>query len=544
MKIVELIGVSKGYFSQKLYKDVNIEINDCEKVVLVGHNGTGKSTLLKIITGEERADRGEVIINEDKKIVSFNQFNDLDLKENVMELLNLPFKHIMELQKKVEDISNRFSDENEDMDSLMEEYSKALDEFESYGGYGYIHTQSQFIETFDLTDKLERKYGELSGGEKQYIRLALALFEKGDLVILDEPLSFFDRKKEKWLMEYINESSKSFLVISHNVDFLRGIATKVLDIDNNRVDMYECNYRDYLKKKKELIKEDKKHNKKIDLEIEELVEHIRRKEKLLERCNNKHAHAVILRRMRKDLYKLHKSKVHFSDEYKYEYLEAPDEAYNFIKRESDDELLKLRGVEKYFGDRLLFKDVNLDVKKDTKIVIVGENGVGKTTLLKIMGGLEKQTFGDVILGKNVKVAYIEQEIVFPNEDLRVKEYLKEKTGLSEEFLDEAIDTLYNYEDEFRDKKLYMLSGGERKRLEIFANTLAEVDILIIDEPTTYMDDYSKEVIVNMLEDYDGAIILVSHDRVLMRGLEFEKYDIRDNRFRVKESGENRKDGKQ
>lgn len=534
MNIVEFKNVSKSFFSQKLYTHVDLEINEGEKIALVGHNGTGKSTFIKLLLGVERPDKGEIVVAEDKKIICFDQFSAVDETKRVEELLNEPFEEVIRVQKEMESISERFSNEDEDMEKLMEVYSEVMDRFESLGGYNYLQLQSEFIETFELTDKVHRTFGELSGGEKQYIRVAITLFKEADLVILDEPLSFFDRKRVEWLGKYIANSKKAFLVISHNVDFMRSFATKVFDIDNTRITSYIGDYRNYVKSKKQLTKEELKHNKKIDLTIEDLVEAIRRKEKLLERCNNKHAHAVILRRMRKELAKLNRDKIYMSDEYKYEYLDAPENIYLSGNREIGENLIVLQNVTKLYPEKLLYKDVNFVLEKGQKICIVGENGSGKSTLLKILLGTENVTSGEIIRDPKLKMAYIPQETKFKDENMRIKDYLKEKTGLSDEFLDEAIDSLYNYEEEFRDKKIFMLSGGEKKRLEIFATTLEEVDLLIIDEPSTYMDEYSRETIINMLNDYDGAIVLVTHDKSLMRNLDFTVYDIRDNRFRLKD----------
>lgn len=542
MNIIEFKNVSKSFFSQRLYKHVDLEINSFDKIALVGHNGSGKSTFLKLITGEELPNKGDIIINEEAKIVCFDQFGKVDPTKKVSELLNEPFERVIEIQGKLEEISAKFTDETADYDALLEEYSQLNDIFESLGGYDYMHIQSEFIETFGLGDKLERVFKELSGGEKQYIRLAVSLFKEADLVILDEPLSFFDRKKTEWLAKFIADSKKAFLVISHNVDFIRGFANKIFDVDNNTITPYECGYSQYLKEKKAKIKEERKHNLKIDLDIAELEEAVRKKYILLERCNNKHAHAIILKRMLKELVKLNKQKIEHSDEYKYEYATPPEEMY-ISKRYAGNEILSLKNISKSFPEKFLYKDVNLDVERDTKLCIVGENGCGKSTLLKIMLGEEEPTSGNVLINKDAKISFIQQETVFKDENMTIKNYLKEETGLSDDFIEAAIDSLYNYEMEFRDKKIFMLSGGEKKRLEIFSKILSETDLLIIDEPSTYMDDYSRTTIANMLMEFEGAVIIVTHDKALLREIDFPIYDIRDNRFRLKKEGKNQSEVK-
>ncbi|MGL6099765.1 MAG: ATP-binding cassette domain-containing protein, partial [Fusobacteriaceae bacterium] len=349
----------------------------------------------------------------------------------------------------------------------------------------------------------------------------------------DEPLSFFDKKKTAWLTDYINGSPKAFLVISHNIDFIRTFANRIFDIDNFEVGVYDCNHASFLKEKKVRIAADKKKNRETEEVIGTTEEAVEKKLKLLEKCNNKHAHAVILRRMRKELIRLQKERIKFSPEYQYDYLDAPEDVMITGKKSFEGPIVVLNDVMKEYPDKVLFKNGNLVVDRDTKICIVGENGSGKSSLLKIIAGLDTPTSGEVFINEKSTIAFIEQEAVFEDESIYISKYLKDKTGLSDEFIEAAIDTLYNNEIEFRDKRIFMLSGGEKKRLEIFTNTLMETDLLIIDEPTTYMDDYSRTAIANMLLDYPGAVILVSHDKVLMRRIGFVTYDIRDNRFRVK-----------
>lgn len=533
MNIVEFQNVSKSFFTQRLYKKVDLEINSGDKIALKGHNGTGKSTLVKLITGEEHPDYGKIIINEEATISCFDQFGKIDLDMKVEYLLNSPFEEVIATQEELETISAKFSDNDADTEALMEKYSEVSDRFESMGGYSYLHIQSQFIETFEIGDKLGKKFRELSGGEKQYIRLATTLFSDSDLIILDEPLSYLDKKRTAWLADYIMSSSKAFVVISHNVDFIRGFTNKVFDIDNRTVTSYECDHRNYLKEKKLKLSEEKKHNLKTELIIEETEVRVARKLKLMEKVDNKHAHAVMLRRMRRELDKLEKDKVEFSPEYKYEYAAAPEDIFVFNK-DIGEEIVTISDVSKEFPDKLLYKEANLEVFRDSKICIVGETGAGKSTLLRILAGHEEPTSGKVEINGKAKISFIEQETVLKDEKISIKDYLKDKTGLSDDFIEESIDSLYNYEPEFRDKKIFMLSGGEKKRLEIFAHILAETHLLIIDEPSTYMDDYSRDTIANMLSDYPGAVIVVTHDKALLRKIDdFTLYDIRDKRFRVK-----------
>ena len=220
MDIIELKNVSKFYLTQKLYDNVNFTISSKDKIALLGNNGVGKSTLLKIILEEEIPDDGEIIMEEGVTISYFDQFGKIDMEKKVEELLDIPFEKVIRIQAELEEVGSKFSDSDIDMEALMEKYAQLNDEFESLGGYSYMHIQAEFSEVFGFSDKLQRKFSELSGGEKQYIRLAITLFSQSNLVILDEPLSFFDQKKTAWLTNFINKSDKGFIIISHNTDFI------------------------------------------------------------------------------------------------------------------------------------------------------------------------------------------------------------------------------------------------------------------------------------------------------------------------------------
>lgn len=534
MNIIEFKNVSKFFFTQKLFENVNLEINKNDKIAILGNNGVGKSTLIRLIMDEELPDTGDIIINNDYNISCFDQFGRIDMSKKVKNLLDIPFEKVISLQVELENLSSQFGDNDKENEILLEKYSVLSDKFESMGGYSYLHIQSEFADLFDLSDKLEKSFKELSGGERQYIRLAISLFSEADFIILDEPLSFFDKKKTAWLSDYISNSNKAFLVISHNVDFIRSFSNKIFNIDNYSITSYECDYSQYLKEKKVKIAKERKINIAADLIIEKTLKAMDKKQDLIDRIENKRGQAVILRRMERELEKLGKGKIEFSKEYKYEYKEAPKESLLYGKELESDEIVVLTSVSKEYPDKILYKDVNFKIFKDSKVCIVGENGSGKSTLLKILKGEEEATTGKVSINKNAKISFIAQETTFENEKISVTEYLKAKTGLSDDFIELAIDSLYNNEPEFRDKRIFMLSGGEKKRLEIFANTISETDLLIIDEPSTYMDEYSRTAVANMLLDYEGAIVLVTHDKFLMKKLNFDIYDIRDKRFRIKE----------
>ncbi len=249
MNLIEIKNLEMKYFERTLYKNVNLEINEGDKIILLGENGKGKSTLIKLITDEESQTKGEIIRKEDLTISVLNQFSPIDEGLSVQEILDIPFKRVIEASRELEELGLKMAESEEYFDAYMSKN----EEFEALGGYDYVLTQEKFIRAFDFSEILDRPFSTLSGGEKQYMLLAVALFDEGELIILDEPITFFDKKKSKWLVEFINESHKTFLIVAHDEDFVKKVSTKIFDIDNNEIKSYETSYVKYLKEKEHYI---------------------------------------------------------------------------------------------------------------------------------------------------------------------------------------------------------------------------------------------------------------------------------------------------
>ncbi len=525
MNIIKIENLEMQYFEKVLYKNVNLEINTGDKIFLVGENGRGKSTLINLITGAENPVHGHININEDINIAVLNQFTPIDEGLTVREILDLPFKKIITVAKELEQLSIKMAES----DDLFELYLQKNEEFEALGGYDYIVTQEKFIQNFDFEKLLDRPFRTLSGGEKQYMLLAVSLFDDAEFIILDEPITFFDKKKSKWLVEFINTSTKTFLIVAHDDDFVKKVATKIFDIENNEINSYDTNYEDYLKEKNLYIQSLVEKNIEIDEKLILKRDAVRRKLKWIEQTEDKHSHAVTVRRLNKEIEKLESEKFVFEDNVSYEYTIKNFEP--LISMEMSDEIwIDFKDVIVHVEDKLLYKNVNFTFKKNDRIVITGENGAGKSTFLNIINNNQQITDGSVFVSPEVSIGFVSQDIFFDNNKITVFDYCKSICKLGDIILEDYIDKIFDNDTDFRIKRLYMLSGGESKRLQILAYILKGVNLLILDEPTTFMDEYSKIKLVELLQKFDGGIILVTHDLPLIRAITYDRFRIENNRF--------------
>lgn len=527
MNIIEIKDLEMKYFDKMLYSNVNVLIEEGDVVVVLGENGSGKSTLVKLIAEEETPIKGSIEKNEHTKICVLSQFSPIDEGLTVREVLDIPFKKVIEKANELEQISIKMSED----DTLFDEYLKINEQFEALGGYDYLIEQDKFIKAFDFEKMTERLFSTLSGGEKQYMMLAVSLFDDGDLIILDEPMTFFDKRKAKWLVEFINNSIKTFLIVAHERAFVEKVATKILDIDNKEIKQYDCGYKEYLKQKKQYLEEQLLENNLIDEKLEAKKTQVIKKLNKMEVAIEKHGHAVTIRRLIREIEKLEKQKFDFIESSQYNYtLREKEQKICDIKNNTSDTWIKLTNATVKTDDKLLYEKVNFEFKKDDRIVITGDNGVGKSTFLNVIMNNYEVSEGELYVNEAIDIGYIAQDVFFNDSNLTVFDYCKSVCSLGDIILEEYIDVLFDEDKDIRIKRLYMLSGGESKRLQILANILKGVDLLILDEPTTFMDEYSKSKLRDLLKQFKGGIILVSHDLELIRAVAYDRYRIENNRF--------------
>ncbi|MGL5020900.1 MAG: ABC-F family ATP-binding cassette domain-containing protein, partial [Mycoplasmatales bacterium] len=508
MNILEVVNLEKSYFEKLLFKNVNIEIQKGDKVALIGHNGSGKTTLLKIITGNETIDSGSVFLNDDIVISYFDQFGIIDESMTVREILDIAFGDIIEVSSKLTLIEEKMSN-TDNLDAVLEEYACVQEEFEALGGYDYLNEQNKFIQTFGLSDMLDVTYSILSGGERQYIRLALTIFHPGELIILDEPLSFFDRAKINWLTKFIKSSPKTFIIITHHYKFIKSFTNKILDVDNKMVTQYNCGYEEYIKEKIVFLKELEIENQRLNAVIDDRQNTVDKATRWMDTSVNAHRIALMIKRLEREIDKHEDVKVNFTEDKKYDF----DLQYSVNEPVLNPyEIIDIKNVDLKFGDRYIFKNLNFNMNSDEQVSIVGSNGTGKTTFFKMLLEQVQPSCGSVNVDENLKIVFIAQEVSFEDDRMRVLDYCKQVSGLGDELAEESLLKLFDGDSEYFNKRLFTLSGGEKKRLQLLVHIVGNNNLLLIDEPTTFMDDYTKMRIVELIKSYKGAVILVTHEK--------------------------------
>ena len=495
--IVNLMNVSKAFGAQEVLKDVSLKIEDQDRIGLIGANGAGKSTLLNLITKEIEPTEGEIIFSR-KTVGYLHQNAGLQSDNSILEEMRSVFSDLIKAGKKLEELYHKISESAEN----EKEYARLQTIFEQKDGYHIdvkINTVLNGMGFLgrDLSTRIDR----LSGGEKTRLALAKLLLSEPELLILDEPTNHLDFKTLEWLEEYLKSYKGAIILVSHDRYFLDQCVTDICEIYKGKLQRYHGNYSKFVILKAQQLEYLQKEYDKQQAEIASLKDYVARNQ------------------VRASTAKSAKSRQHILDTM--EVLEKPSDYLKSIhlnftfKTEPVKDVLKVEHLELKVKDKVLNPDVNLHIRKNDKIAIVGANGVGKTSLLKAVMGKFPYSKGEITWGGGVKKSYFEQE----TNDLH-----PEKTALSElwdrfpsvyeqELRRRLGNLLFTGEDVY--KKVGVLSGGEKAKIKFAIMMLEEGNVLILDEPTNHLDLSSKEVLDRALADYPGTVIMVSHDRYLL-----------------------------
>lgn len=500
--VVSCNRISKEFVTGTVLNEVSFLINEYDKVALVGVNGTGKSTLLKIITGELSADSGEVFFAKGKTLGYLAQHQALHSDATIFDILLEIKKEVLELNDKIRELEMAMNHSSEEaLEGMYEEYARLTHAFESKNGYAYKSEITGILKGLGFTEAdFNRKASSLSGGQKTRLHLAKILLEKPDILLLDEPTNHLDIDSVIWLETFLRAYQGSVLIVSHDRYFLDKIATKVIELENGRATIFTGNYSAYAEKKKALREHELKaylnQQKRIAHE-EAVIEKLRsfNREKSIKRAESREKLLNKIDKMEKPF--------HFNSEMKLS-------LNPYIT--SGKDVLSVSQLKKSFGDNTLFSDLNFEIKRGERVAIIGGNGTGKTTILKILNGILSADFGKIKLGSNVEIGYYDQEhALLDSENTLFEEILDSYGGLTNtEIRDLLANFLFRDEDVF--KKISSLSGGEKGRISLAKLMLSEANFLILDEPTNHLDIVSKEVLEEVLSSYTGTVLFVSHDR--------------------------------
>ena len=499
---IVLNKVSKNFGNKNLLKNVSFEIKTNERVALIGQNGCGKTTILKMIAKEENVSDGDIFIRKDAKVGILTQQPDPQLSNFVVkDILYNAFDKINKLKEKLDIEEKRlYTLTDKELEKSIEKYTRLQDEYIRLGGYEIDSKIDKIVAAFKVKSLLDKKYENLSGGEKTIINLICLLLEDKDILLLDEPTNHLDINMIEWLENFLITCKKTILIVSHDRYFLDKVTNKTILIDNGEEEIFHGNYSYYLEENENRIMQEFNAYKNQQKQIEAMKKSIKRlKEygKLAFSCGEK-----FFRRAASIEKRLEKIDV----------LDKPQSQnkinlnFEFDKRSGND-IVELNKYNLSIGDKELLKNTNLFIKYQERVCIMGNNGTGKSTLIKRIINNDE----NIKVGSNVKIGYVPQDIVFEDETLTVLEEANKYFIGTEEILRSALTKFLFYSKGIF-TRLNKLSGGERLRLKLFCLMQQNNNLLILDEPTNHIDINTKEVLEDALLNYKGTIIMISHDR--------------------------------
>ncbi|MDU4890525.1 MAG: ABC-F family ATP-binding cassette domain-containing protein [Clostridium sp.] len=519
MIVLSCKNISKYFGIDMILKDVTFNVNECEKIGLIGANGAGKSTLFKILTNQMEYDEGELYIDKSKELGYLSQNLSLDSNNTIYTEVLTVFDSLMEMEARLKTLEEKMNEpydtsKVEYHNKIIRDYTTLTEVYENRGGYTYKGEISRVLKGLGFTENdFDKPIAILSGGQKTRVALCKLLLRKPEILLLDEPTNHLDLDAIEWLEGYLKEVKGSIVVISHDRFFLDAITNKTVELLGGRVETYNGNYTAFIDLKE---KNREVQQKAFDLQQAE----IKRQEEIIARYKSFNREKSI---------KAAESRQKALD--KIERLDAPvrEAKASRIRFEtqikSGNDVLYIENLKKSFGEKLLFEGLNLDIKREEKIALIGENGRGKTTLFKIIMDKEPSDCGVKVLGKNVFLGYYDQEQSNLNESKAIiDEVWDDFPHMTTTEVRTALAAfLFTGDDVF--KKISTLSGGEKCRINLLKLMLSKSNFLLLDEPTNHLDIMSREALEEAILNYDGTIILISHDRYFLNKIINKIYEL-------------------
>lgn len=505
--MIELSGnnLTKYYAANKIFEHISFTVQTGERVGLIGQNGCGKTTLLKILMGTEEVQGGEVSIRKNARLGCLEQIPVYDDTVRALDVMESAFESVREIKKQMRLLEKRMKQpETAGLEKVLQTYGRLGEEYERNGGYESETRIARVASGLQITDSLKnRGFNRLSGGERTRVMLAKLLLEEPDILLLDEPTNHLDLETIQWLEGFLREYKGTVLVISHDRWFLDHVVGKIIELEFDRANIYRGNYSYYTVEKERRFLIDYRNYVNQQKKIQRMERQIQRYR--------------IWGEMR-DSEKMFKKAKEL--EKRLEKMGTPEkpvlENQRIRLRQTEAErsgkiVLKLKNISKSFGNKPLLEDVNLTVFYQDSVCVMGRNGTGKTTLLKMILGESEPDSGTVTIGSRVKIGYLPQNAAFEEEESTVLEYFARLHNIPYgEARSQLAKTLFRNEQV--NKKIGSLSGGEKSRLKLCSLTYAGVNLLILDEPTNHLDIESREVLEETLAEFDGTLLFVSHDR--------------------------------
>ncbi len=500
--ILSVNNIYKAFSEENVLENVSFHMNEYDKTALIGRNGTGKSTLLKIIVGELQADSGTVTTAKDTTIGYLSQHQDLDSGRSIYEEVLSMKAAIIEMEVRLRTLEEEMKHlSGDELENAYREYHRVTHAFEMENGYAYRSEVVGVLKGLGFAeDMFDKQVSTLSGGQKTRVALAKLLLSSPDMILLDEPTNHLDLASIAWLETFLMNYKGSVLIVSHDRYFLNRIANRVVELEHGHAQMFLGNYDQFAEKKAQLRETQRR-------QYENQQREIRHQEEVIERLRSFNREKSIKRA---------ESRVKMLD--KMERVEAPASEQRSMSLQltpcvlSGNDVLTVEHLSKSFGTQTLFRDLSFLIRRGEKVAILGENGTGKTTLLKIIRGIHTADTGNIRPGAKVEIGYYDQEQQNLNEDKTIFEELQDTYPNMDntQVRSTLAAFLFTGDDVF--KKIDSLSGGERGRVSLAKLMLSESNFLLLDEPTNHLDIDSKEILEDALRAYTGTVLYVSHDR--------------------------------
>ena len=510
MNILTASNLTKSYPTKDIFNNISFKIEKGDKVGLIGVNGAGKSTLFKILMGELEKDKGEVYIPNNVNVGYLKQQLSRDIDTSIYEYCMGVFDEVLRIEEKLRDIEQKLTDPNlspDAMEILLADHNKLFESFEAQNGYAIKSELEGTLKAMGFSEEdFDKNMNDLSGGQKARVELAYLLLEKPDLILLDEPTNHLDIGAIRFLENFIKNYEGSVIVISHDRYFLDNTVNRIFLLENGSLSAYDGDYTTFMRKRKK------------DLEVRmhqyrSQQKEIDRQEEIIERLKNqggsKRKRGISQSRSRQKLLD------------KMERVEAPEAINNSMRLkfapriQSGEDVLKVSKLEKNFGETEIFKNISFDLYRGERTAIIGENGVGKTTLFKIIMGDEMPSGGSIKLGGSVNIGYFDQEQESLTLTNTIFEEISQTYPMMTNFEIRSYLAKFMFYDEDVNREISELSGGERSRISLLKLMISDTNFILMDEPTNHLDIDSKEILEDAILDYEGSILIISHDRYFL-----------------------------
>ncbi len=504
MADITVCDLNKYYGSNHVLRGVSFEVQNGEKMGLLGKNGSGKTTVFKILAGLEEYEGGEVMEASGKKIEILEQIPAFPDGLSVERVLQTAFEELFALFDEMGRLEKAMG--TNDDPKLLDSYGQLQTKYEALGGYNFDNKIDKICNGMNISGKMRgQQFATLSGGEKTRVNLARILLREADILLLDEPTNHLDLISLQWLENYLKEYNGTVVAISHDRCFLDNVVRRIIEIEDGRASYYEGNYSYYaVEKEKRYCLQAEKYQQQ-QKKIEQMEAAAKRMHEWAKIADNKamHRRAFSIEKRIERMDKIDKPRTD-----KRLTSEFQDGSFSGV------ELVSFNGLSKSYGSKRLFCSVDLKIQRNDRIALIGDNGCGKSTLVKLLLGEEKPEEGNIAHGNSLRIAYMPQSIEFENKELSVLENLRYLLEISEEKARNIL-AAYNFKGKDVFKRVGELSGGEKSRLKLCMLMQRESNLLVLDEPTNHLDIASREWIEGAIEQYDGSILFISHDRYFL-----------------------------